>query len=132
MQIRASHIATTDCHMQFNCTHFCVHMIFFLSMLKICMDKNFLDFSLTFLFSKKSLIFLTFLDSLPNSRAFPDFSDQLETLPLLVEIPKVKTHGNSTFFMKTLEISFLFKLMTPRISTSPFLNVPHLFEVFLE
>ena len=44
------------------------------------MDKNVLDFFFTFLFSKKYLIFLTFLD----------FPDRVEILPLLVEIPKFK------------------------------------------
>ena len=61
------------------------------------MDKNVLDFFFTFLFSKKSLIFLTFLD----------FPDRVEILPLLVEIPKFKNQYPQKFhefFMNSLEI----------------------------
>ena len=32
---------TTDCHIQYNCTHFCVNMIFLLK-LETSLDKNFL------------------------------------------------------------------------------------------
>ena len=83
----------------------------FLLMLKICMDKNFLDFSLTFLFSKKALISLTFPNPLSNSLTFPDFSDRLETVPLLVKIPKAKNQDPWKFheiFMNTLEIPLFF------------------------
>ena len=110
MQIIPSYIAITDCHIQFNCTHFCVHMIFLL-MLKICMDKNFLDFSLIFLFSKRSLISLTFPDPLPNSLTFPDFSDRVKTLSLLQQIPKVKSQDPRKFhdfFMNTRKSHFSF------------------------
>ena len=80
-------------------------------MLKICRDKNFLDFSLTFLFSKKSLISLTLPYPLPNSLTFRDFPDRVETVPLLVEIPKVKNQDPwkfHEFFMNTLQIPLLF------------------------
>ena len=60
MQIIASYIYTTDCHMQFNCTHFCLHMIFLL-MLKNFIGKNFLSW-LFLTFFKKSIISLTLLD----------------------------------------------------------------------
>ena len=58
-------------------------------MLKICMDKNFIDFFLTFLFSKNS----DFPDFPWSFTKFPDFPERVETLPLLVEIPKVKNQN---------------------------------------
>ena len=93
-------IYTTDCYIQFNCTHFCVHMIFLL-MLKICMDKNFLlIFSLTFLFSKISLIFLNFPDALKNSQ-----TSLTEWKPCpcwwKFQRSKSKTRRNSTSFSWT-------------------------------
>ena len=51
-------IYTTYCHIQFNCTHFCMHMLFY--KLKICMDKNFLP--------------LLFSDFSQKTSNFPDFS----------------------------------------------------------
>ena len=77
---------TTNCHIQFNCTHFCVYMIFLLK-LKICMDKNFLH--------------VLFPDPLTNSLTFPDFADQVETMPLLVGGNAKVTNRDLWFFINT-------------------------------
>ena len=90
-------IYTTDCHIQFNCRHSCVHMTFLLK-LKICMDKTFLPWH--------------FSCPLTNFLTFPEFPDPVETLSLLVggnsKVTNqdlrlfINTHGNSTSFIRPL------------------------------
>ena len=79
-------IYTTDCHIQFDCTHFCVHMTFLLQ-LKICMDKNFLPW--------------LFPHRLTNSLTFPDFRYPVETLSLLVGGNSKVTNQDLRLFMNT-------------------------------
>ena len=74
---------TTDCHIQFNCRHFCVDMIFFIEV-RNCMDKNFLP---TFPWS--------------YSLTFCDFPDHVETLLLLVGGNSKVTKQDLWFFMNT-------------------------------
>ena len=93
-------IYTTDCHIQFNCIHFCVHMIFLL-MLKICMAKNVL-LCLFQIFQKIS----NFSDFPLSSTKFPDFPwlHWLSGKPSLCckfQRSKTKTHGNSMSFSWT-------------------------------
>ena len=80
LDVNNSIIYTTDCHMQFYYTHFCVHMIFLLK-LKIFLDKNFL---LTFPWS---------------SNKFPDFPDRVEILSVDGN-SKIKNQ-DLCFFMNT-------------------------------
>ena len=86
-------IYTTDCHIQFNCTHFCMH-IFFLK-LKICMDNNLLHWLFPDFFQKTS----NFPDFSWSSNKFPDFPE-VEILPFLVEIPRSKTKTHQGVIQK--------------------------------